>query len=183
MSLAQREPLQHPATVQNGTPLSRVQQRAARLLAEDDKTDAEICAAVKIKSRTTLSRWKLIPAFDAMVQEVKAEIKARILEETKYADKVYRVRDLGEMAVMLRDQLMATQMKRYETVFSREGNPIVDENGDVYRDEYFDKDKFAAFRGTLKDMANELGDLPDTTQPVDVRVGLQIVYHRPDGSA
>lgn len=49
--------------------------RAAVLVAEDELTDDEIAAALKV-TRDTISRWKRFEVFQVRVQEVRAELAA-----------------------------------------------------------------------------------------------------------
>ena len=69
-----------PTAGQNGTRLTGRQGKAARLVAEDELTDAEIAARVKV-GRSTLDRWKRRPAFAARVAEHREAFRARILAE------------------------------------------------------------------------------------------------------
>lgn len=50
---------------------------AAQLLAEDRLTDREIAGQVGITERQ-LNRWKLLPEFDAGIQQIRAETAARL---------------------------------------------------------------------------------------------------------
>lgn len=80
-----------PVAVQNGTK----RQRAAILLAEDDLTDEQIAEVLNI-GRTTLSRWKTDPEFNAAVGDYRGKIIADALR-LPIAKKHERVKVLNDL--------------------------------------------------------------------------------------
>ena len=100
---------------QTGTekPLDDPQIEAAYLLAEDKLTDAQIAKRLKI-GRTTLHRWKQIPAFAAKVAEFVQQTEAEILKRG-IARKARRVEALHarwlKMQRIIEDRSAAPEMQ------------------------------------------------------------------------
>jgi len=125
------------------------QQRAALLVAEDERTDEAISAEVGI-SRYTLHLWKQRPDFIARVAEHRATFRERILS-TGFADKTERVRVLNMLSTGVLTELAEAGG------FSREEVKIA-ANGEHVSYQVHDKAKFDTMRGLLDDIAKEMGD-------------------------
>lgn len=80
--------------------LTRVQERAAILVADDAKPDRQIAAALHVDKRT-LERWKQIPLFAQRVDEVRAQMAAA-LEAEGISNRQNRVKAQNERWDLLR---------------------------------------------------------------------------------
>ena len=73
--------------------LTKKQEQAAALLADGKPSDELIAKRLKI-NRTTLHRWKKLPAFQARIDEILAEVK-RKLRERGVTEKLNRIEVLN----------------------------------------------------------------------------------------
>ncbi|MDQ3832232.1 MAG: phBC6A51 family helix-turn-helix protein [Actinomycetota bacterium] len=69
------------ATEKEPQRLTDKQEEAAALVAEDVKSDEDIALTLGIH-RSTLDRWKKLPAFDARVDEILAECRRHVTRKT-----------------------------------------------------------------------------------------------------
>lgn len=140
------------ATTQN---LTKRQHDAALLVAEDEVSDREIAEQIGV-SRFTLYAWQKKPEFMALVGEIRAEFRERVLT-LGFADKTKRIKALNGLATAVlmelsreADDLQPQGMYRLEKKISA--------NGEIVEQEVFDKPKADTFRGYLDDIAKELGE-------------------------
>jgi hypothetical protein len=154
-----------PPIVQNCAALSARQQRAAELLARDERSDEDIAAELRV-ARRRLDYWKRRPAFAALVAEVRAQLRKqlrrRVLSEA-FADKVERVRALNTVATALLAQLGTAD---YQTMIgvTDAGEPIM----------AFDRDRLREFRAYLEQIAVEVGDRDKQAGGVNVGVAVKV---------
>lgn len=137
--------------LQNSTesPLTKKQEDAARLVAEDGQTDQAIADSLGIH-RDTLEKWKRRPEFAVRVQQHKENFKDRALSEG-FADKRERLRVLNMLSTGVLSELAVVGG------FSREEVKIA-ANGEHVSYQVHDKAKFDTMRGLLDDIAKEMGD-------------------------
>ncbi len=135
------------ATLPNVTesPLTKREEDAARLVAEDDLTDEQIAVSVGV-AKMTLERWKKRLDFAARVTQHKEGFKDAALAEG-FADKRLRVRALNTLASGLLTQLSDAE---YHVLLRMTENGMA-----IYG---FDGGRVREFRGCLDDLAKEMGD-------------------------
>ncbi len=135
--------------------LARREEEAARLVAEDERTDEQIATAVGV-SKMTIERWKKRPAFSAEVRAQREAFRARIMAEG-FADKARRIKALNLLATAVLVELSREADDRQPQGMYRLEKKI-SANGEIVEQEVFDKPKADTFRGYLDDIAKELGD-------------------------
>ena len=131
------------------SPLTKKQEDAARLVAEDEQTDQAIADSLGIH-RDTLEKWKRRPEFAVRVQQHKENFKNLALTEG-FADKRERLRVLNMLSTGVLSELAVAGG------FSREEVKIA-ANGEHISYQVHDKAKFDTMRGLLDDIAKEMGD-------------------------
>lgn len=138
------------ATLQNltETPLTRRQEEAARLVAEDSLSDVTIAEQVGV-TRQTLHNWGKLPVFAARIAQHKEAFKDAALS-AGFADKRARLMLLNAMASDVAAMLQAHGYVREEVKMAANGEHI------TYT--VFDQPAIAQLRGMLDDIAKELGE-------------------------
>ena len=166
------------ATRQNATK----RQRAAILLAEDELTDEQIAAAVRVH-RATLDRWKHDPEFAALVGDHRGRIIAEALK-LPIAKKHQRVRELNDLnqryhrIIAERAQRHAHDLNDSPETATRAifgdvtpaeaatgmlvAQPKIAANGKTVTEWAFDKALDSAIKETHKQAAQELGQWEET---------------------
>jgi DNA-binding CsgD family transcriptional regulator len=136
--------------LQNSTdsPLTKKQEDAARLVAEDAQTDQSIADSLGIH-RDTLEKWKRRQEFAVRVQQHKEAFKDRALSEG-FADKRARIAALNGSAQDIMRWLAENEYEREEVKVAA--------NGEHVSYKMFDQARYAQFRGALDDIAKEMGD-------------------------
>lgn len=135
--------------------LARREEEAARLVAEDERTDEQIATAVGV-SKMTIERWKKRAPFSAEVRAQREAFRARIMAEG-FADKARRIKALNILATAVLVELSRAADDRQPQGMYRLEKKI-SANGEIVEQEVFDKPKADTFRGYLDDIAKELGD-------------------------
>ena len=181
------------ATRQNATK----RHKAAILLAEDEMTDEQIAAAVRIH-RATLDRWKNDPEFAALVGDHRGRIVAEALKLpiAKKHKRVAELNDLNERyhriiaeraarhAAALEDSPEAALRAVFGDVTPREAatgmlvaQPKIAANGKTVVEWAFDKSLDSAIKETHKQAATELGQWTEQTKVDQTTTMVQIVTH------
>ena len=123
--------------------LTKKQEQAAALLADGKPSDELIAKRLKI-NRTTLHRWKKLPAFQARIDEILAEVK-RKLKERGVTEKLNRIESLDNRHRLLKriiearsvehkdvpggdTGLLICQVKFIKVYESDEGEAVADES-------------------------------------------------------
>ena len=123
--------------------LTKKQEQAAALLADGEPSDELIAKRLKI-NRTTLHRWKKLPAFQARIDEILAEVK-RKLRERGVTEKLNRIESLDNRHRLLKriiearsvehkdvpggdTGLLICQVKFIKVYESDEGEAVADES-------------------------------------------------------
>jgi len=151
-------------------------ERAARLVADDTLSDEQIAAKLRI-ARSTLSRWKAHPEFQARVRAIVSEYREAILAEG-IADKQNRILALNERWRRLqqvieeraRDPDMAKVPGGKTGLLVRQLKSIgVGENNTVVEEYVVDVGLLRELRAHEQQAAQELGQwVEKTDQKLDV---------------
>jgi len=138
------------ATRQNlaASTLTGRQEKAARLVAEDDLTNEQIATECGVK-RQTLDLWKKRPDFISRVFDHTESFKEAALT-AGFADKRARLMLLNAMASDIAAMLQAHGYVREEVKMAA--------NGEHISYTVFDQPAVAQLRGMLDDIAKELGE-------------------------
>ena len=165
------------ATRQNATK----RQKAAILLAEDDLTDEQIAAAVKVH-RATLDRWKHDPEFAALVGDHRGNIIAEALR-LPIAKKHKRVAELNDLNERYH-RIIADRAERHTHDMTAPAEaqtgmlvaqPKISANGTIVTEWAFDKSLDSAIKETHKQAATELGQWQERTAVEQTTTMVQII--------
>lgn len=160
-----------------GEPLTDRQQRAALMVAEDERTDQAIADTIGI-NKVTLERWKKRPEFAAAVVEHREEFKNRALTEG-FADKRARLKALDGLAQDIYRQIAVRGTPDDPTAGLYREEVKIASNGETVSYQVFDKPLVDTVRGLFDDIAREVGDRA-ANQPtvfqtlVSVVVGVEV---------
>lgn len=137
-------------------PLTERQQKAARMVAEDERTDQQIADEIGI-NKVTLERWKQRPDFAAAVTAQREAFRDRALTEG-FADKRARLKALDGLAQDIYRQVAVRGTADDPTAGLYREEVKIASNGETVSYQVFDKALLDSLRGLFDDIAKEVGE-------------------------